>query len=147
VILFFFLISLNRKKKKKEINYYPFLLAKKFKDEPYYLNYPNNSIIESPYVGFINITFDKPIDLGDGQLRIYQSHHNTSILRQFFTKDTLTHAIDYHRNTVKLKILKSTFNIPNSNYTIEFEKNFILNKAKKKRLIEAPQKWNLITGK
>jgi len=113
------------------------------------LNYPNNSIIESPYVGFINITFDKPIDLGDGQLRIYQSHHNTSILRQFFTNDTITQvtAIDNQRNTITLKILKSTFNIPNSNYTIEFEKNFILNKAKKKRLIEAPQNWNLITGK
>jgi len=117
------------------------------------LNYPNNTYrldnqnitIINPFdynLDFINITFNKPINLGNGQLRINQKHHNISILRQFFTKDTIINDIDSQRNTITLKILKSTFNIPNSSYTIEFEKNFILSK-----FISTTQIQKLTTGK
>ncbi|RIA99528.1 hypothetical protein C1645_800583 [Glomus cerebriforme] len=87
-----------------------------------------NDTLLTPYPDKINITYSIPITPGPGNITIYQNdERNTlTVIRQTFSGNSKYCQIDEdERTTISCDILKSTFNLLNTPYTVKIDNNFV----------------------
>ncbi|CAG8599360.1 555_t:CDS:2, partial [Diversispora eburnea] len=84
----------------------------------------------------IMITYYEPVELSYGNISIYQiDNSGNHIIRQFFKGINSFCSISDDGLTVTVKVIKSTFSNPNSQFYVKVDINFVRNKAYKESLM------------
>ncbi|CAG8564467.1 6782_t:CDS:10, partial [Scutellospora calospora] len=107
--------------------------------------YPQRNSVNIPLnTGIINITFNDPVLLSDGNLTIYQIINQTNVPRQLIYSRICTIGnCMTSNNLVSLQVLPSTFNDPGGSYYIQMGINFVMSAVYKEPLLGInPNIWN-----
>ncbi|RHZ82521.1 hypothetical protein Glove_109g301 [Diversispora epigaea] len=107
-----------------------------------YSNFQVNSTIPSINANIststknITITYYEPIELSYGNISIYQiDNSGNNIIRQYFKGVNSFCSISDDGLTVTVKVIKSTFSNPNSQFYVKFDNNFARSKAYRESLM------------
>ncbi len=112
-----------------------------------------NDIIDYPStIERLTIKYYDPVDLSNGNITIFQSNGSSrGIIRQIVSLNSRRHE-DYIEvvddTTVSVKIISSTFNMPNETYYVLIDNNFVKNRMYKDPLYGLNEKvWLFKTSK
>ncbi|RHZ82304.1 hypothetical protein Glove_109g196 [Diversispora epigaea] len=111
----------------------------------------NDSIFNSSNLtdmGYISITYYEPVELSDGNISIYKiDGSDNNIIRQFVNgiKSSDFCSISDDGLTITVKVIKSTFSNPNSQYYVKVGSNFARSQAYKESLMGIYNIWKFNT--
>ncbi|RHZ78361.1 hypothetical protein Glove_165g29 [Diversispora epigaea] len=93
-------------------------------------NPPINTIIQPTDMSNITITYYDPVELSDGYIWIYQVDNNgNNIIRQYVDGGNKKYcSISENGLTVTVKVIKSTFSNPSSQFYVKVDNNFVRSK-------------------
>ncbi|RHZ78429.1 hypothetical protein Glove_165g110 [Diversispora epigaea] len=94
-------------------------------------NPPINAIIQPTDMSNITITYYDPVELSDGYIWIYQVDNNgNNFIRQYVDGGNKKYcSISESGLTVTVKVIKSTFSNPSSQFYVKVDNNFVRSKA------------------
>jgi len=94
----------------------------------------------------LKINYEIPISLSKRNITIYQVNGTNILIRQS-TSGKATEFCSIDSNTVYLKVLPSTFNVPNGEYHVAIEPNFVMNRETNEPIERLQHlSWILLTG-
>ena len=112
-----------------------------------------NPIIDSVAdinIDSINITYNYPVSLSMGNISIYQHDFNTNqlILRQMIPANSPSFiSLSEDKKNLKLEVLNSTFNMPESHYTVVVDDDTVKDLSSEEPLLGIPPDiWRFTTG-